>query len=82
VPPADAASATTALYVLNQIGGALTIAVTALALGGTATATSPYPRAFWVLAAVPVLIAIVALALPGRRATTPASAPKLAEPVA
>ncbi|GAA3517145.1 DHA2 family efflux MFS transporter permease subunit [Actinocatenispora rupis] len=81
VPPASAASATTALYVLNQVGGALAIALTTLALGGTGTPTSPYPRAFWVLVAVPALIAVVALALPGRRATVPAPAPEVPEPV-
>jgi EmrB/QacA subfamily drug resistance transporter len=81
VPPASTASATTALYVLNQVGGALAIAVTTLALGGGGTPTSPYPRAFWVLTALPVLIAVGALALPGRRAGVPAPVAGVREPV-
>jgi EmrB/QacA subfamily drug resistance transporter len=66
VPPADTAGASTALYVLNQIGGSLGIAVVTL------TVTTGYAPGFALLAAVAIGIAALALALPGRPAPVPA----------
>jgi hypothetical protein len=74
VPAASAASATSTLYVLNQIGGALGIAVVTLTLGD-APGPDRYPPAFAVLAGLALAVAVATLALPGRRLATAATEP-------
>jgi EmrB/QacA subfamily drug resistance transporter len=76
VPPASVPSATASLYLANQIGGSLGIAVGALVLqdlARTHSVLSSFQGTFGYLIAIAVLVAIVGLLLPRFRA--PAAAP-------
>lgn len=81
VGPEAAARATGALFIFNQIGGSLGIALVALMLqtnlatGGPVSAA--FGQTFWWIAAFGLVAAIAAIALPtGFRAATEAAAPE------
>lgn len=85
--PGDAvAGATGAVFILNQIGASLGIAVVALILQGGGAHTTPttetFANAFWWPVAAAVVVFLAGLLLPGRPQPAPeAPAPAAAEPV-
>ncbi|MER5871135.1 DHA2 family efflux MFS transporter permease subunit [Streptomyces sp. NPDC002044] len=85
--PGDAvAGATGAVFILNQIGASLGIAVVALILQGGGAHTAPtnetFGNAFWWPVAAAVVVFLAGLLLPGRPQPAPeAPAPAAAEPV-
>lgn len=84
VPPAKLSGGTAGIYILNQIGASLGIAVLALLLPGLAGAHQPVARfhaAFWYLTAVAAALVALGLVFPGRtRAVAPEPAAQVTEP--
>ncbi|MEU6811657.1 DHA2 family efflux MFS transporter permease subunit [Streptomyces sp. NPDC046831] len=84
VPGEAVAGATGAVFILNQIGASLGIAVVALLLQGGGAHTAPtadsFGNAFWWPVAAAVVVLVAGLLLPGKPQPAPAAAP--AEPVA
>ncbi len=84
VPGEAVAGATGAVFILNQIGASLGIAVVALLLQGGGAHTTPtadtFGNAFWWPVAAAVVVFVAGLLLPGRPQPAPAAAP--AAPVA
>lgn len=72
VPAEAVGSATSAVFILNQIGASLGIAVAALILQGGITAGTPpaeaFAAAFWWAFAAALVVLLASLALPGRPA--------------
>ncbi|MFJ8017169.1 DHA2 family efflux MFS transporter permease subunit [Streptomyces sp. NPDC096339] len=86
VPGEAVAGATGAVFILNQIGASLGIAVVALILqGGGAHATptdETFGNAFWWAVSAAVVVFVAGLLLPGKPQPAPAAAPDAAaEPV-
>lgn len=73
VPAEAVGSATSAVFILNQIGASLGIAVAALILQGGITGGAPpaeaFAAAFWWAFAAALVVLLASLALPGRPAT-------------
>ncbi|GAA2188263.1 DHA2 family efflux MFS transporter permease subunit [Micromonospora lupini] len=70
VGPDDAPRATSALFILNQIGGSLGIAVVAVALQQRLSGTSGFPseaygRTYWLVAGFAVVAGLAAALVPG-----------------
>ncbi|MFD9728014.1 DHA2 family efflux MFS transporter permease subunit [Streptomyces sp. NPDC059072] len=86
VPGEAVAGATGAVFILNQIGASLGIAVVALILQGGGEHAVPtadsFADAFWWAVAAAVVVFLAGLLLPGRPQPAPAAAPDVAaEPV-
>ncbi|EFL07739.1 MULTISPECIES: DHA2 family efflux MFS transporter permease subunit [Actinomycetes] len=86
VPPKSVSSATGSLFVVNQIGASLTVAVVALvvqhgkATGSETAVSGTFGAAFWWMCGLAAVGAVCGLGLPGRPAApeTAAEAPETA----
>jgi EmrB/QacA subfamily drug resistance transporter len=81
VPPESIASATGSVFILNQIGASLGIAVVALIVqDGLADGRSPaesFAGAFWWTVAAAVAVFVASLFLPGRPTPAPVAEPEI-----
>ncbi|KUL23664.1 DHA2 family efflux MFS transporter permease subunit [Streptomyces regalis] len=86
VPGEAAAGATGAVFILNQIGASLGIAVVALILQGGGSHATPtagtFADAFWWPVAAAVVVFLAGLLLPGRPQPAPTADPQGSERVA
>ena len=88
LPPEKVPQGSSVLYNLNQLGGALGVAVVALILAGagadkgsTADAVSGFHGVYWFVAAVSLVILLATPLLPGRPEPVPAAPPAGDAPV-
>lgn len=78
VPPESVPSATGAVFILNQIGASLGVAIIAVILQGggahTAPTTGSFDNAFWWPFAAALTVFVAGLLLPGKPPSAPAAA--------
>ncbi|MGW9423032.1 DHA2 family efflux MFS transporter permease subunit [Streptomyces koyangensis] len=79
VPPSSAAGASSALMILNQIGGSMTVALVAWVLASKTLAadslTTGFHHAFWWVVGAAVIVFLFGFLLPGRPEQQPAPEP-------
>ncbi|MFF8566010.1 DHA2 family efflux MFS transporter permease subunit [Streptomyces albidoflavus] len=77
VPPSSAAGASSALMILNQIGGSMTVALVAWVLASKTLAadslTTGFHHAFWWVVGAAVVVFLFGFLLPGRPEQQPAA---------